>query len=65
MPMQIIHISIISFFKCKQTLIDNKFWKKKAQSAVMTQTQRKQDVTVLLSKVPSHVVNIDKNNGLI
>ena len=34
------------------------------QSAVMTQPQKKQDVTASLNKVLSHVVNIDKKNGL-
>ena len=35
----------------------------KAQSAVITQTQRKQDENVSLIKVPSHMANTDKNLG--
>ena len=31
----------------------------------MTLTQSKQDVTASPKKVPSHVANSDKNNGLI
>ena len=34
-------------------------------TVVVTHPQKKQDVTALLKKVPSHVANIDKNNGLI
>ena len=37
----------------------------KSQSAVVTQTQSKQDVTASPKKVPSHVANTDKNYGLI
>ena len=36
--------------------------KRKAQSVIVTQTQKKQDENGSLIKVPSHVVNIDKNN---
>ena len=32
---------------------------------VMTQPQKKQDVTALLNKVPSHVANSDKDYELI
>ena len=39
--------------------------KRKAQSAVIIQTQRKQDVTASPTKVPSHVVSTGKNYGLI
>lgn len=38
---------------------------RKAQSAVITQLQRKQDEFASLINIPSHVVNIDKNNMLI
>ena len=41
------------------------FWKEDAWSAVLTQPQKKQDVTAPLNKVPSHVTNIEENNGLI
>ena len=34
-------------------------------SAVLALTQQKEDVTASLKKVPSHVANIDENNGLI
>ena len=37
----------------------------KTQSAVLTQTQRKQDENASLIKVPSHVADTDKNNGLM
>ena len=37
----------------------------KSQSAAVTQTQRKQDENASLKKIPSHVANIDKNNGPI
>ena len=37
----------------------------KFQSAVVTQTQSKQDMTASSKKVPSHVANTDKNNGLM
>ena len=33
--------------------------------AVLIWLQSTQDITALLKKVPSHVDNIDKNNGLI
>ena len=36
----------------------------KFQSAVIIQTQRKQDENASLIKVPSHVANTDKNYGL-
>ena len=39
--------------------------REKFQSAVVTQTQRKQDVTASPKKVPSHMANTDKNYGLI
>ena len=39
--------------------------KKEAFSAVVSPPQKKQDVTASLKKVPSHVANIGKNNGLI
>ena len=39
--------------------------KKELPFAVLAQTQEKQDVTASLKKVPSHVANIVKNNGLI
>lgn len=39
--------------------------REKFQSAAITHMLRKQDVTVSLNKVPSHVTNIGKNNGLI
>ena len=40
--------------------------KRKAQSAVITQTQRKQNENASLIKVPipSHMANTDKNYGL-
>ena len=38
---------------------------RKAQSAVVTQLQRKQDENASWIKVPSHMANIDKNNGLV
>ena len=43
------------------------FWEEErlTQSAVITQTQRKQDENASLIKVPSHVANTDKNYGLI
>ena len=42
------------------------FWKEeKGQSAVTTQMQKKQDENTSLIKVPSHMTNIDKNNGPI
>ena len=37
----------------------------KFQSAVLTQTQKLQNVTASLKKVSSHVANTDKNNGLV
>ena len=37
----------------------------KAESAGVTQTWRKQDENASLIKVPSHVANTDKNNGLM
>ena len=37
----------------------------KSQSAVVIQTQRKQDENVSLKKVPSHLADTDKNYGLI
>ena len=40
--------------------------KRKAWSAaLLIQPQKKQDVTASPNKVPSHVANTDKNNGLI
>ena len=40
--------------------------KKEAHSSVvLIQPQKKQDVTALPKKVPSHVANIEKKNGLI
>ena len=39
--------------------------KRKAFSAVLYQPWKKQDVTASLKKGPSHMANIDKNNGLI
>ena len=39
--------------------------KKKAFSTVLSQPQKKQDVTASPNKVPSHVANIDKNNVLM
>ena len=38
------------------------FWE---EDTVLAQPLKKQDVTMLLKKVPSHVANTDKNNGLI
>ena len=37
----------------------------KYQSAVVTQTQKKQDKSASMKKVPSHIANTDKNYGLI
>ena len=39
--------------------------KKEAFSAVVSPSQKKQDVTASLKKVLSHVASIDMNNGLI
>ena len=39
--------------------------KRKSQSGVATQPQKKQDVTAKPNKVPSHMANIDKNNGRV
>ena len=39
--------------------------REKFQSAVVIQTQKKQDVTTSLKKIPSHVANTEKNYGLI
>ena len=39
--------------------------REKAQSSVVTQTQRTQDENASLIKVPSHVANTDKNYGLM
>ena len=39
--------------------------KKEALSALVSLPRKKQDVIALLKKVPSHVANTDKNNGLI
>ena len=41
------------------------YGKRKAQSEVIIQTQRKQGVTASLKNVPSHVANTGKNYGLI
>ena len=41
------------------------FWGEESFSVVVTLPEKKQDVTALPNKVPSHVANIDKNNGLI
>ena len=37
------------------------FWE---EDTIMTRLQKKQDVTASLNKVPSHMANTDKNNGL-
>ena len=39
--------------------------KRKAYWAVLSQLEKKQDVTASLKKLLTHVVNTDKNNGLI
>ena len=41
------------------------FWEEEYQSAVITQTQNKQDVTASLKKVASHMANTDKYYGLL
>ena len=38
------------------------FWE---EDAVVPQSQKKQDVTAPPNKVPSHMANSDRNNGLI
>ena len=43
---------------------ENSGKKEAHSSAVLTQLQKKQDVTASLKKVPSHVAHIGKNNGL-
>ena len=44
---------------------ENSGKKEAHSSAVLIHPQKKQDVTALPRKVPSHVANINKNNGLI
>ena len=41
------------------------FWEEGSSLCSSVQTQKKQDVTMLLKKVLSYVANTDKNNGLI
>ena len=44
---------------------DNSGKEEAHSSAVLAMLQKMQDVTAWLNKVPSHMANIDKNNGLI
>ena len=42
-----------------------KFWEEGSSLCSPVQAWKKKDVIALLKMVPSHVANIDKNNGLI